>query len=123
MPFALIIIGLSLLVSGVKNTQDDLYGLIKSDFTGQNNYIYWAGSILLIGSVGYIDDLKPVANSFLTLLVIVLLLGGNKGQSFFERITAALNSTETLPSTASVSSTDILGMPGSAMSPVFKSIF
>lgn len=105
MPFALIIIGLSLLVSGVKDTQDTLYGLIKGDFSGQNNYIYWAGSILLIGSVGYIEKLKPVVNSFLVLLVIVLLLGGNKGQSFFKSISAVLNSTETTPVTPAPAST------------------
>lgn len=94
MPFVLVIIGIALLTSGVRNTQDDLYALVKGDFAGQNNYIYWAGSILAVGAVGYIKPLKPVANSFLVLLVIVLLIGGDRGTNFFSRITQALKGTE-----------------------------
>jgi len=74
MPFALIIIGIVLLVSSVRNTQDDLYTLVKGDFTGQNNYLYWMVSILIIGALGYVEALKPISRAFLALLIVVLFL-------------------------------------------------
>ncbi len=92
MPFALIIIGLALLVSGVRNTQDDLYTLIEGDFTGEKNFIYWTISILVIGSIGYIRPLRPVANSFLVLVVIVLFV--SKG-GFFEKFIEGINTATT----------------------------
>lgn len=92
MPFAFIIIGLVLLVSGVRNTQDDLFTLVKGDFTGQNNFIFWTISILIIGAVGYIPRLKPVANSFLVLVIVVLFLS-NKG--FFANFNQQIGATET----------------------------
>lgn len=74
MPFALIIIGVVLVVASVRNTQDDLYTLVKGDFSGQNNYLYWMVSILIIGAVGYVPTLKPLSRMFLALLVVVLFL-------------------------------------------------
>lgn len=78
MPFALVIIGLALLVSGVRNTQGDLFELVKGDFSGSGNFVFWTVSILIIGSVGYIPRLKPVANSFLILVIVVLFIS-NRG--------------------------------------------
>ena len=74
MPFALLIIGIVLLVASVRNTQGDLYTLVKGDFTGSNNYLYWVVSILIIGALGYIDALRPISRAFLALLIVVLFL-------------------------------------------------
>jgi len=74
MPFALIIVGVVLLVSSVRNTQQDLYTLVKGDFTGPNNYLYWLVSILIIGALGYIEVLRPISRMFLALVIIVLFL-------------------------------------------------
>lgn len=78
MPFALVIIGLALLVSGVRDTQGQLFELVKGDFSGSSNFVFWTVSILIIGSIGYIPRLKPVANSFLVLVIVVLFLS-NRG--------------------------------------------
>jgi len=78
MPFALVLIGLALLISGVRNTQDDLFTLVKGDFSGSQSFVFWTVSILVIGSVGYIPRLKPVANAFLVLVIVVLFLS-NRG--------------------------------------------
>ena len=78
MPFAFIIIGLVLLISGVRNTTDQLTTLVKGDFTGQNSYIRWTFAILVIGAIGYIKQIEPISRMFLVLVVIVLILS-NKG--------------------------------------------
>lgn len=99
MPFALLLVGLLLLISGVRNTQDTLFSTVKGDFTGQNNFIYWFVAILIIGSVGYIPKLKPISTGFLALVIVVLFLKkGNStgaGGGLFAQLTSALSSTST----------------------------
>lgn len=94
MPFALLIIGLFLLIAGVRNTQDQLFTLIHGDFTGADNFIFWLLSILVIGSIGYVQKLKPVSTGFLVLIVLVLFLRkGNSsgiGGGFFSQFTSAI---------------------------------
>ena len=87
MPYALIIAGIVLTVAGVRNTQSTLYSLLAGDFTGSKSFIWWTLSILGIGAVGYVEDLKGLANAFLALILIVLILA-NKG--VFAQFTAAL---------------------------------
>jgi len=100
MPFALIVAGIVLLVSGVRGTQGQLGTLLKGDFTGQDNFFYWFLSILLIGSLGYIEDLRPIANGFLALVIIVFIVhqssdGGNLFQSFSNQVTQSGSTTST----------------------------
>ena len=99
MPFALILVGLLLVVAAVRNTVTDnsttgtkgLTTLIKGDFTGQNNFIYWMVSILIIGALGYIDSLKSLSRVFMALIVVALFLKGNQGTSFFSNFQSALS--------------------------------
>jgi hypothetical protein len=99
MPFALLIIGVFLLIAGVRNTQDTLFTLVRGDFTGNNNFVFWIVSILIIGAVGYIPKLKPISTGFLVLVIMVLFLKrGNPqgiGGGIFAQFTTALNSTKT----------------------------
>ena len=70
MPFVLLIIGLILITAGVRNTvsgSDGLFSLVQGDFTGQNNFIYWFLSIVVIGSIGYIPKLKGLSTAFLAI--------------------------------------------------------
>jgi hypothetical protein len=78
MPFALLIFGIVLVVAAVRNTQDDLFGLVKGDMTGPKNFLYWFIALLFIGVLGYVPDLKKFSNTFLVLVIIVILLS-NKG--------------------------------------------
>ena len=98
MPFLLIIAGAFLLISSARNTQSQLFTLLAGDFTGSNNFIYWAVSILIIGAVGYIPKLKPISVGFMTLVIIVLFLKrGNPtgiGGGFFSQFTQGLGSTQ-----------------------------
>jgi hypothetical protein len=96
MPFAFLIVGTVLVISGVKGTSAQLLTMFKADIQGKDGYLYWAVAILLIGSVGYVPALKPFSRAFLVLVLVVLVLKtGNKsatGGGFFAQFTAALKS-------------------------------
>lgn len=99
MPFAFIIIGLVCLVSGVRGTNSQLGALVKNDFTGSKNFIYWMLSILIIGALGYIKEIQPLSRAFLVLVIIVLFLS-NKGvfAQFNKQISAPATPTPVTPS-------------------------
>jgi hypothetical protein len=105
-PYALILAGIVLVIAGVRNTHTALFSLLIGDFTGTRSFIWWALSILGIGAVGYVEDLRGLANTFLALVFIVLILA-NKG--VFAQFTAAFQGA--IPaapdgSTTSTASTD-----------------
>lgn len=83
MPFALVIIGLILIVSGAKDTYRQLGAELQSDFTGPGNFTYWLAAIFLIGAVGYVEKLRPVSNLFLVLLILVIVI---KNGGLFDRL-------------------------------------
>ena len=78
MPFAFIIAGIVLLVSGVRGSSQSLVSLLKNDLTGSNNFGYWILSILVIGALGYVQDLRALRRSFLALVLIVLVIAEDK---------------------------------------------
>lgn len=78
MPFVLIFLGLLFTVSGVRNTQGDLYDLLKNDFSGQNSFVYWVLAIVGIGSLGYVPALKSFSSWLLALIFTVMLLAEEK---------------------------------------------
>lgn len=78
MPFVLLGVAIVFLVTGVRGTQDDLIALLKDDFTGKDNFFVFFAAILFIGALGYIEDIKPLSDAFL-LLVIVTIIISNKG--------------------------------------------
>lgn len=119
MPFALLIIGVVLLVAAARGTQGDLFALVLKDFTGPNNFVYWVAAILAIGFLGYIPKLKPISVALLGLVVVVLVLkrgdSSQIGGGFFGQLT------EGLASTGNPGGTVASGSPGAAASnPVTK---
>jgi hypothetical protein len=91
LPFLFIIAGVVMVIASVRGTNADLITLVKGDFTGKGNFVYWLVSILIIGAVGYIPDLKPVSRAFLVLVLVVLFLD-NKG--VFSNFIKAINTTQ-----------------------------
>jgi hypothetical protein len=89
MAFVLLIIGITLLVAGVQDTQIALFTLLKGDFFA---FLFWFIAIFLIGALGYIPKLKPLSVAFMTLVILVLFL--SKGKGFFSQFTAALGSAQ-----------------------------
>jgi len=78
MPFAFLISGLVLVAAGVRGTSDKLLKLLTDDLWGTNNFAYWVISILIIGSLGYIDQVRPFSRALLALVLIVLILSNSK---------------------------------------------
>ena len=99
MPFVLIIAGIVLLVAAVRNTQQCLFFLLGHDFTGQNNFIYWFLSILIIGAIGYIPKAKPISDGFLILVILTLILKEKSG--FFDMFQKQISQTQTSSPTVS----------------------
>lgn len=91
MPLALFVFGVLFLVAAVRGKQKDLYSVLKDDFTGRNNFFFWAGSIWLIAAVGYVRELRALSNAFLVLVVLILLLSH---RDFFEKFMEQIGSTQ-----------------------------
>jgi hypothetical protein len=108
MAVAFLLIGVVLLITAARNTYAQLFTLLAGDFTGQNNFIFWMVSIILIGSIGYIPKAKPISTGLLGLVIVVLVL--TKGKGFFGQLVQQVDTTETVtpkisPATSSSSST------------------
>lgn len=84
MPFALITIGLIMIVTGVKGTQGMMAAQMRTDAQG---FITWVVAIGAIGALGYIDKLRTFSHYFMALVLIALLLS-NRG--FFAELQKAL---------------------------------
>lgn len=89
MPFALVLIGLVLIVTGSKDTYRELGAELVSDFTGDNNFTYWIASVGAVGSLGYVPQLRTFSRLFMTLIILAMLIS-NRG--FFAKLSEALNS-------------------------------
>jgi len=87
MPFALVFIGLILIITGFQNTYSQLGSQLVRDFTGDGNFIYWLIAIGIIGMMGYNDTLKPFSRALMGLIIVVIFLS-NKG--FFTKFNEAL---------------------------------
>jgi len=101
MPFALLIVGIVMVIASVRDTvqskpgQEGLADLVKGDFTGQNNFVFWMVSILVIGALGYIPSMRGLSNVFLALVIVVLFLNKGSGVTgVFSQFNAALRQTE-----------------------------
>lgn len=91
------VIGIFLLISAARGKHGELFDLIKNDFTGENNFIYWFAAIMAIGAIGYIPKLKPISVALLTLVVLVLVFSKGRpgaGAGLFEKLSSGLRDTE-----------------------------
>lgn len=94
MAFLLIAIGAIFMDSAIKGTSTALFSQIKQDtFPSQGvGYFTWAGSIAVIGLVGYVPSLKSLSNWFLALVIVVLVLSNG---GFVSQLFAAIRSPQT----------------------------
>lgn len=93
MAFVLIFIGALLFVTAIRGTSLQFVQMLQQDvFTNQNggSYLYWAVAIFLVGALGYIKQVRPLSDSFLLLLIIVLFLANG---GVFRQFNAALGQT------------------------------
>lgn len=97
MPFALVIIGMLLIVTGFQNTYKQMGVLVSGEFSGPNNFFYWLVAIGVIGALGYAKSLEGFSRAFMALIIVVIFLS-NKG--FFSQLNPAIqagSSTSILP--------------------------
>jgi len=81
MPLFFLLLGVLLIVVAVNNKMSDLSDLVKDDFRSSNGtpgFHIWIVAIFVMGALGYVKSFKPVANAFLVLIIISLILS-NKG--------------------------------------------
>lgn len=91
MPILALVIGILFVATGLNNTTGKLFDLLGKEFSGNDgkaSFIPWLFSIGAVGALGYYDPIRRLANMFLVLIIIVLILV-NKG--FFDNLTAAFN--------------------------------
>lgn len=95
MPFALIVIGVIILVAGIRGTHVQLGHQLAADFTGAGNFIYWLIAVGVIGLIGYVPGLDRFSKAFMVLLALSFILA-NRG--FFNQFNAAIKSGTAAPS-------------------------
>lgn len=91
MPIFFLIVGALLIIVSINNKLPELGGLVRSDFVaspGSPSFAVWLLAIFVAGSVGYVKELRPVANAFLVLIVVGMILS-NKG--FFAKFSQSIS--------------------------------
>lgn len=74
MPFALLIIGLIFIVTGVKGTTGAMSRQLAKDFTGSGNFLYWFAAIGSVGALGAIPSFKNFSRVFMTLILVAMVI-------------------------------------------------
>lgn len=90
MPLIVIFIGVLLVAAGINNKIPELTGLLKEDFKpsgSQPGFQVWILAIVIVGAIGYVRQFKPVANAFLVLIVVGMLLSNG---GFFAKFNDAI---------------------------------
>jgi len=80
MPFFLIAVGLLLVASAINNKAHELGDLWKDQFTGQGSFANVVVVLFLLGALGAVTNMRPLAVAFMGLFLLVFFLG-NAGTS------------------------------------------
>lgn len=79
MPFALIFAGAIMLISAVRGTEKQLGTLVKQDFSGPGNFLYWFLGIVAAGSIGYIKQFETSSRYLILFMLIAFLISNRRG--------------------------------------------
>jgi hypothetical protein len=105
MAFVLLFVGIALVISAIQGTLSQLGSLLKGDLTGKGNFLFWLVCILVVGSVGYVQRFRVLSDTFMALLIIVIVIANQNGNGFFSKLTSALDSSENTPSSSGIATT------------------
>jgi hypothetical protein len=75
MPFFLAAIGAVMLAAAVNGKHRELGDLWKAQFSGSGSFINVAILFFIVGAVGAIAQLKPLAIAFMSLILLVMFFG------------------------------------------------
>jgi hypothetical protein len=95
MPFALTTIGLLFIITGFQDTYKQFFTEVEGDFTGPQSFIYWLISFGVVGSLGYIDELKTFSRVSMALILLAMILADKGG--VFSKFTQAVQQGSTTP--------------------------
>lgn len=87
MGFALLLIGLLMVVTGARGTYSQFAAQVASEFQGEHNFGYWLIAVGSAGALGYIPALQTISRYLMALIVLSIFLS-NKG--FFAQFQSAL---------------------------------
>jgi len=108
MGFALLIVGLLMVITGARGTYAQFGRQIASEFQGQNNFTYWLLAIGTIGALGYIQSLQVISRWLMALILLSIFLS-HKG--FFAQFQAALKAGPVAPQPATSAPANSTGSP------------
>lgn len=74
MAWALLIFGFIGIIAAWKNRTDELYSILKENFTGPNNFILWTVAIVFLAVIGMNKTIRPVSDAFMGLIILVVIL-------------------------------------------------
>jgi hypothetical protein len=92
MAFALVIIGLCMVITSLRGTEHEFATQLGKDFSGNDNFLYWLAALGIIGSVGYLPKMKRFSDTFIVLLLLSFALS-NTG--IWSKLTSVLQSPPT----------------------------
>lgn len=97
MPVALLVIGAVFVIVAVNGHGREFFSLLKGDFTGPDNFLFWLVVLFMIGAIGYIDELEPLADGFFVIVILALLLARQKDGrgGFFGMLQSQVNESQT----------------------------
>jgi hypothetical protein len=99
MPFIFLIVGLMILVIGVRGQSNTAITLLQSEFTGANSFIQWFLAIMILGLAGYYRPIKPVTDGLIGLVILAMVLNEQSQNNIFGALEQAFqNTTPSAPS-------------------------
>ena len=130
MPFLFLIVGIGLIVTAVRGTHKDALALLADEMSGAQSFLVWAMAIFILGGVGYVPVVRPVARGLLGLVLLVIFL--KDGGGFFSKFAAQIKAPECPGANGGAGAPSSVGTPASPgavkqnggcmppMSPMFK---
>lgn len=88
MGWPLVIIGLILVIVGVRDETEAFNATLSEDIlgaSGNSNFLAFVIAIAVIGAIGGVKDLRGFSNAFMALIIIVLLLSNRGFFAEFQR--------------------------------------
>lgn len=79
MPYALILIGVVLVITAAQNTYAQFAQQLQSDAGG---FAKFAVAIGIVGAAGYVEDLRGISRAFMGLIVLSIILANGKNGLF-----------------------------------------
>jgi hypothetical protein len=91
--FAFLIVGLMMLVIGVRNQTAAAVQLLEKEFAGPTSFVPWLLSLGVVGAVGYWKPAKPFSDGILGLIILVMILDNENNGGLFAKFQQALSGT------------------------------